>query len=690
MSGDRLAFPGTFVQSLPSNRRLSRYVTSAGRIVFGDRVGVTLWLVTVLTLALWWRVGFFITDTYPIANAVANLGEGRLAMGPQDFEYSLTLGTQPGLHEYGGDFYARNYGQVVAAVPILWALEAATFFGPPRLVLAASWSVGVIVLGRQLATLADRVWLRSVSAAIALVWFVATAVFATALDRSQLALVALQLSTLFAAGLVGVFCYRLLAAFHDRQVAIAGGLGLVLATPVGFWATIPKRHVLVTALVFVSVFSFARSRQLDGRHSYVAHGVAYGAIGLVAWIHAFEGFFLTIALFAVDVITESRKSPRRIVVVAGIFALSLLPLFVTNVLISGNPLQPPRLLPDVGPGSVELAPEGGPETGGSGGSGGTGGDGAGSTGDGGSGSTGDGGSGSGESGSDGSGDGPGIATRLFDVIVGIFPPLLGLLAVLEKITGELVFIGNYAITAVTRGVEVTGETDRLWNVFVRHGYYEASGDLSANDFEMIDLSVLESTPIVGTLVALPAMAVAHVRRHGVSLSGLTPRRQNDLLVVAYVLVLTVVYLPRLPLFSQITVRYLLPAITLAAYCPFRIPAVRDAITGSTRVFAGTYAGSVIVGTPLVAAILWWLDPALGEAVQFHALLGLTVAVIAAVVVSGRALAPSRVPPRTVAVGVALAGGATTVFLLLSSVEYFTYAPFAFDVTGRITDFVSIL
>jgi hypothetical protein len=683
MSGERATPLKEQVRALELDR-VSRYATRTGRLVFGDRVGFTLWLGAVLTLALWWRVGFFITDTYPIANAVANLADGRLAMRPQDFKYSLTLGTQPGLHEYGGEFYARNYGQVVAAVPILWALEAATLVGPPRLVLAAGWSVGVIVLGRQLAALVDRTWLRSVAAATALVWFVAAVVFATALDRSQLALVALQLSTLFAAGLVGVFCYRLLDTFHDRRVAIAGGLGLVLATPVGFWATIPKRHVLVTALVFVSVFAFARSRQLDGRRSYVAHGLAYGALGIVAWVHGFEGFFLTVSLFVVDVLTEPRKSPRRIAVVGGIFALSVLPMFVTNALISGNPLRPPRLLPGVGPGNVELAPEGGPETGGSGNSGSTGGDG-------GTGGTGDGGTGgSGDSSAGDSGGRPGVLSGLLDAISGFLSPLFGLLAFFETVVAEVVFIGNFAISSVSTGVEAAGEADRLWHVFVRRGYYDYGGGLSAVDFEMIDLTVLESTPIVGTLLTLPAVAVAHVRRHGVSLSRLTPRRQTDLLVAVYVLVLTVVYLPRLPLFSQITVRYLLPAIILAAYCAFRVPAVREGISAAPRTLAVAYAATVFAGGFLVAIVLGWLDPALGEAVQLHALLGLGVAVIGAAVVTGRTLAPSRVPPRAVAVGIGIVGGATTVFLLLAATEYFTYGPFAFDTAGRIARIVSIL
>jgi hypothetical protein len=40
--------------------------------------------------------------------------------------------------------------------------------------------------------------------------------------------------------------------------------------------------------------------------------------------------------------------------------------------------------------------------------------------------------------------------------------------------------------------------------------------------------------------------------------------------------------------------------------------------------------------------------------------------------------------------VVLAGGATTVFVLLASTEYFVYGPFALDVAGQIARHVSIL
>jgi len=655
---------------------LDRYRAAAVRLVFGDRTGATLWLGVVLLLGLGWRIGFFITDTYPIANAVENLAAGRLAMQPTDFQYSLTLGTQPGLHRYDGAFYARNYGAVATAVPLLWLLEGLSFVAPPRLVLAGAWSLGVLWLGRELARRLDRSALRSVASVIALATFLVTTAFATELGRTQLALAALQLSTLFAAGLVAVFCYRLASTLHGQRIGVAAGIGLALATPVGFWATIPKRHVLVTALVFASVYAFARSRQIAGVRSDLALGTAYGMLGLLAWVHAFEGFFLTASLFVVDVVTEPRKGKRRIAVVAGVFCLSMLPMAVTNALISGNPLQPPRLLPNVGPGGVELAPEPPGDTGGADSGSGSGGSSGGGSGSGGSGS----------SGGDASGSG-----GIVDGFIRLLDPLFGSLSFVTLLFSEVVFIGNYALDTVTDGLGATQKFDTLWNVFVRRGYYEYGGSgLATNDFEAIDLTVLESTPVIGALVALPAVIAVRLRNGVGSLGRLSPGRQTDLLVAVYIGVLVVVYMPRLPLFSQLTVRYLLPAIALASYCVIRLGPIRDAVEETPRLLTGVYAGVVLVGTVAIGLVLGWLDPALGEAIQFHALLNLAATTLLGLLVTVRVLWPARLSPGPVAAGLGVAGGVTTSYIVLASVEYFQYGAYAFDFVRIVARHVPIL
>ena len=47
---------------------------TVGRWLFRDRQGLALWLGLLCWFGLTWRVGFFIQDTYAVANALAIVG----------------------------------------------------------------------------------------------------------------------------------------------------------------------------------------------------------------------------------------------------------------------------------------------------------------------------------------------------------------------------------------------------------------------------------------------------------------------------------------------------------------------------------------------------------------------------------------------------------------------------------------
>ena len=130
--------------------RVSHRYRAVGRWLFGDRYGLVLWLGLLCWFGLTWRVGFFIQDTYAVANALVALADGHLHV--TELRYSITFASQPGLHQYGGQLYGRNYGQLALAVPLVWALEGVAVVADPRLLLASVWAglgLGLVVnLGR--------------------------------------------------------------------------------------------------------------------------------------------------------------------------------------------------------------------------------------------------------------------------------------------------------------------------------------------------------------------------------------------------------------------------------------------------------------------------------------------------------------------------------------------------------------
>ncbi|MDS0219822.1 hypothetical protein NDI54_00460 [Haloarcula sp. S1AR25-5A] len=656
-----------------------------GKSVFGDRYGYVLWLGLLVTFGLYWRVGIFITDTYTTANTLVAVSNGQLHI--TETPYTLTLGSQPGLHESGGRLYGRNYGQVLFAVPLVWAFQALSVFVTPRLLLLGLWSGTALALVSQLGVLGQRhtdtaertiLWAGSALVGILFVIGVATA---TALPDTPLPIAAFQVSTMLAAATMGVVLYRLVGLWHDRSVALAAGVAVGLASSIGFWASLPKRHVLVGLLILTTVYLFARSRvaYADARFRLGLgfRAGAYLTAGLVTWTHAFEGFFLVATLALVDLVTARRNSLLHLAVVALALFVGSLPMLVTNYLISGNPVKTPRLLPSVGGANVEFTPDPGGDggtTGGSG-SGGTGGSGTdGGTGGGSGGS--DGGTGGSGGGDDGTGSGAGGAGG--DTGTPIVTPLLDLF---DRMTGPVAPVMGFISEAVGRGLGVLSNPGRLSQIFLRSG--TASGIRYApNSYEAIELTMLESVPLFGAVAALPvvlARAVHQRIRHwSVLPSRYSPRTQTDMLVTALAAVFTIIYLSRLPLHTQLTVRYILPTVPLIMYGVVRIPAVHEAVGDAKRWLAGGYVASTVGGLILGLAVIAGLDLALGEAVQFHALVNLAGAAVCGGTVLSCTLAPDHVPSRAVAVGLALPAGLTTAYLLLSGVVYFQYGPFALD------------
>ncbi|MBX0322829.1 hypothetical protein EGH21_07270 [Halomicroarcula sp. F13] len=663
--------------------RVRRRLRTAARWAFADRYGLVLWLGLLCWFGLTWRVGVFIQDTYATANTLVALADGQLHV--TEIRYSLTLGSQPGLHRYDGLLYGRNYGQLALAVPLVWALEGVATVVDPRLLLAGLWAGLGLAFVTQVGRLdgVDRERTVTAGSVVVALLFAGSVLTATNLDPDRLALAAYQLSTMAAAATAGLLLYRLVADWHGRRIGLAAGAALGLATPVGFWATIPKRHTLVAALVLATVYAFAVSRRTDGRTALRARAAAYAFAGAITWVHAFEAFFVVGVLGIVDLLTARSNRPRDLLVVGLVLLLAATPMLATNYAISGNPAEPPRLLPNVDGGDVEFSPD---TDGGADGSGGT--DGANSGTDGGSGST-----GSGGDGTSGTQDGESARTPPDTDPVGSF--VESTVDTASSTAGAVEPIWTFAGGAVADGVDTLDEPARLSHVFVRSGHVPGVS-YRLNDYEVIELTLLEATPILGALLAVPVLAGR--RLTGVTFDSLrppdprtlSPRRQTDSLVVALAVVLTVVYLPRLPLFSQLTVRYLHPVVPLAVYGVCRVPAVRTAVVDETAWLWRAYVGSLLLAVTVVLGGIVGLGLALGEAVQYHALWNLAAATVCALAVVGRTLAPERVTTRTVAAGLALPAGFTTAFLALSGLVYFEYGTYAFDLVRVVADLLPTL
>lgn len=579
--------------------RLDSVRETVFRVAFGDRIGWTLFLGSLVFYALYWRVDVFIIDTFAIVNALVSVADGSLAI--QTVAFGPDHGATPGVYVSDGSLYGRNYGQIVLSLPALVVLEAISAFADLRIALTGLWCVGVAGVSRNLGGLLGRERVGTlVGCSVAALLFVAGVLSATQLPTGVEPLLALQFTTMVAAALCPVVVYRLLTRFHDRRIGAAAGVSTLGLATVAFWAPIPKRHAFVALFALVAAYCFARARERPVGLERRWRAASYAAVGALAWVSAPDALALFVVLAPLDLLFARRNRPLDLAVIGGVFTLSLVPFFVTNAVISGNPLVPPRMLQSADAAGVTADAVLG---GGEGGSAGSGSETVASDSGGGSGT-----GGSTSESKQGTTTGESAPDRLA-VVVSL---VAGVMSSVTAAFGVL-------LDQFTRAVE-TLNAERLWHVFVRSGTIPGV-DYSQTGGETVELTLLESAPLLAALFAAP---VALARRLAAGLDHRGPRTGVDCLAVGFGIVLTLLYLPRLPLHSTITVRYLAPMTPLAVYGVFRLAVVRRAVSMHPERFVGGLSAGTVGGLTFAAVGLTGVTA--GTGMQTHAVVNLAVAV----------------------------------------------------------------
>jgi len=595
---------------------LSNARRTAYSVLFGDRLGLVVFLATVVLFGLLWRTAFLINDSYTLANGLYSLSNGQLSMA--EAAYGPGLDT-PGANRYGGQWYARNYGVIVLSLPVVFVLDFLTAAVELRIALVALWSLALLALVVQCSHYTDTDWFLYGGSVAVLGLFGANVALAQPLDVGRTHLYALQLTHLLIAAFTPVFLYRLFSRLQTRRLGFLSAVVLTTGTPLAFWASVPKRHVVTGTVVVCIAYCLYRSRMpTDGgiiaqRRSFRA--LAYALVGLYAWVHAPEALLLCVALALVDIPTARDNSPRTLVRIGAVFALSLLPFVITNIAISGSPIKPPRLIS--GGGSL-------------------GGDAANSAGGGGGGGSG--------------------SSRLL-------APLAPLFSVAESGMRPLLLLGGELVS----GLETLQQRpDDAYHAFIRSG--SASGALDNAGEESVNLSLLESAPVLVAMLG----SIPLVRRLRLPSSMADRVLSADRVVDAFALTafvgVVLLYTSRLPLHAQVTARYLFPLYPLNVYLLMRLPVVRESLTTHGRLFLWTVTGSVLIGGQLTVVFVALTVNGIGEAFQLHALLALGIAVpLGGWALRGRS---EGLAGQTGAALLGAATGVTTVFLLLTSIEYY--------------------
>ena len=618
---------------------------TAMRVLFGDRYGLVVFLSCLCLFGVVWRTDVFITDSYTLANGLYTLTNGEVFM--TEAAYGGSLDT-PGAEQAPDGLIARNYGAIVLSLPFWALLEGLSTVTSLRVALVGLWSLALLALVVQAGTLLDseRVVVGGSLAVLAL--FAANVALGRTLDPGNIHFYALQLFHLTVAAFAPVLLYRLLSRIDGRRMGVMGATLLLLGTPLAVWAPYPKRHALTATVVLAVAYALYRSRTAaDGvllSSPVWFRALAYAVVGLYAWVHAPEALLLVLALLVVDVPTAPDNSVRSLAIVGGTFLLSLLPFFITNLVLIGSPLKPPRLL------AVQGA-AGGPSASG------------------------------GASGATGTGGLFGVLAELLATVAALLAPVTELV---RKLATPVLLLGG----EIARGFAVLRERPiDVYHTLVRSG--DAAGALNISGAESVNLAVLESAPLLGATVGVLPVAWRRLKAASLPERTLPGRTLVDLFAALVIVTLTLQYASRLPVHAQVTVRYLFPVFPLGVYLLCRLPAVRETLTGNWRLFAWTTAGTTLIGGQLLVVVVHATVVGLGEAFQLHALLALAVgAPLALWALVGRGDGPfGRVGAVLLALGTAL----TTLFVLMVAIEYYPLGDsHLLPVVGTVAELLDLL
>lgn len=536
---------------------------TAIRTLFGDRYGLVVFLACLCLFGVVWRTGVFITDSYTLANGLYAVTNGEVFM--TEAAYGGSLDT-PGAEQAPGGLIARNYGAILLSLPFWGILEGLSAVTSLRVALLGLWSLALLALVVQLGGLLDNENVVVIGSVAVLAVFGLNVAVAHPLDSSGTHFYALQLFHMVVAAFAPVILYRLLGRIHDRRLGLLGATLLLLGTPLSVWAPFPKRHALTVTVVLAIAYALYRSRTgADGvllRRPVWFRALAYVVVGLYTWVHAPEALLLFLGLLVLDVPTAPDNGVRTLAIVGGAFLLSLLPFLITNTVVVGSPLQPPRLLAVQGTG-------------------------AGTT----------------------SGSGPSQGSP---------EPAV---ALLMKFASPILVLGG----ELSKGLAVLGERpSAVYHTLIRSGGAAAALDNAGK--ESVNLSVLESAPLLAAMAGVVPVLWRRLPAISLPERTLSGRALTDLFAVLIIVTLTLQYASRLPIHAQLTVRYLFPLYPLGVYLVCRLPVVNATLTANTRLFAWTTAVATLIGGQLLVVAIFSTVVGLGEAFQLHAVLALAVAV----------------------------------------------------------------
>jgi 4-amino-4-deoxy-L-arabinose transferase-like glycosyltransferase len=154
-------------------------------------------------------------------------------------------------------------------------------------------------------------------------------------------IISIEFTNILITSFLIVMVYFLFKKFFNNKIAIFASLFIIFATPISFYAITLKHHSLALFLTVLAFYFFYKYQEKkDIKLIYAAYVLA----GLCVWTRTLDGAALMLSLLIIDIL-YFRRSFKHIAMISMIILVSLIPFFIFNQLIMGNPFSIMELHP---------------------------------------------------------------------------------------------------------------------------------------------------------------------------------------------------------------------------------------------------------------------------------------------------------------------------------------------------------
>lgn len=309
-------------------------------LLFPDNYSRILFVLSLFVLLSFWQTGMYLNDEAKSANQLTNFVHGSLYIKEQKIElnqryyYTISGGTiAPYTH------FLSVFALLPAAVLFLInKLSGIRLFF--SIIWSACWYLLCLLIGRELKRekLGASIGLLSIpmlgaNAAISIMRPVDFGVWWELLSLQFLNIILTAASIL-------IIYHLFKRLFDSKAFGFFAGAFILFCTSITFWGVSGKDHSAVVFLVSAAFYSFyLYSQNCNPIYRYTA----YFAAALNVWVRLDSAVPLIISLVLVDIFLITRtKRLSSFIKISALLLISLVPYFINNYMIYGNPLFPPQ------------------------------------------------------------------------------------------------------------------------------------------------------------------------------------------------------------------------------------------------------------------------------------------------------------------------------------------------------------